>query len=211
MLAWLLKDNNLLASAVILAVIALFVVVALYREKIGNLIDRLSPGSDAKAQPVTAQDDQPSAIRIPINIEPDSKEARKLADRWLSDLQNSSLDDAKKVEQACILGANMALRADFEIRYRILWGSQMDAILALRQKGPHPLDPYYQNFLERMGEQRESIEAAGVKTSFEDWVGFISRQPNSLVRLEGGVAQITELGDAFVEHTAKTAKFLHSY
>ncbi len=54
MLAWLLKDNNLLASAVILAVIALFVVVALYREKIGNLIDRLSPGSDPKAQPVTA-------------------------------------------------------------------------------------------------------------------------------------------------------------
>lgn len=211
MLAWLLKDNNLLASAVILAVIALFVVVALYREKIGNLIDRLSPGSDPKAQPVTAQDDQPSAIRLPINIEPDSKEARKLADRWQSDFQNSSLDDTKKVEQACILAANMAMRADFEVRYRILWGSQMEAMLALRQKGPHPLDPYYQKFIERMGEQREGIEAAGVKTSFEDWVGFISRQPNSFVRLEGGVAHITDLGDAFVEYTGRTAKFIHSY
>lgn len=107
------------------------------------------------------------------------------------------------------MAANAILRAEFEIKYRIIFRSQLEALAGLRQKGPHSLDPYYQSFLSRVEERREEVAAIGLRTEFEAWVGFLTALNVPYIEIDAGIARITERGDAFMEFTARSSSQNH--
>lgn len=210
MLAFLFKDSNLLAAAIILACLVVLIAIAMFRRKIGNLLDRLWPRPESDAPPVSQQKAETNSFGMAPNVIPESKLAVALAARILNDMEKAPVPPEEKLRLVSVLAANSILRSEFEAKYRIIFRSQLDALTGLRQRGPHSLDAYYQSFLLRAEERKEEVTAIGLQTSFEAWVGFLTTVTAPYVEIEGGVARITERGDAFMEFTTRAGPMNHS-
>lgn len=209
MLAFLLKDSNLLAAAIALACLVVLIAIALFKRKIGNLLDRLWPRPESEPTPVTQQKTESNSFGVTPNIVPDSKHAIALAVRIISDMEKSPISSEERLRLVSVLAANHILRAEFEGKYRGIFKSQMEALAGLRQRGPHSLDPYYQAFLARVEERKDEVTAIGLQTSFEAWISFLTSLNSPYVEIDGGIARITERGDAFMEFTIRAGPTSH--
>jgi hypothetical protein len=209
MVSFLTRDMNLLGVALILLVAIIACFLFMYRNEIRSLINRLWAPPEAVKSQVAQQPSETATLRATFQVDPESKAAASVAAMILTDVLASASSQDEKMQTLANLAANGFLRAEFEHKYRLIYKSQLEALTALRQRGPHALDEHYQVFLKRVEERRSEIDAHGVATSFEDWIQFLTAMKYPYVVLDAGIASITERGDAFMEYASKTVPFNH--
>ncbi len=197
------KNTNPVAISFVLIAALIFIVVLIYKKQIGALIDRISPQPVSAALQLQQQVSNPPQVAQAImQIVPESIAAQKFYERVLVDF--SAIDIEERCKLLAVWGANNFLRWDFESAKRIIFQSQLDALLNLRQKGPHPLAEYFESFQNRLKKHRE-LNPDVIEIDFEAWVGFLTNG-HLFITVNGGVAAITERGDAFIQYLNTTPK-----
>ena len=131
------KDMNLLGIAGILLAVVLLLFLILYW-RIENLIDRLWARPEQDQPQVTSQSSEPPSFKPTPNIVPESRAATSLATMILDDVTAAPVADGEQKRLLAVLAANCVLRAEFEFKYRVIYGSQLEALSALRQRGGAP-------------------------------------------------------------------------
>ncbi len=201
--------SNLTAAAVIGTVVVLGIILVLFRANIQGAIDRWNvqslPALGHEIAPAQSEAAKPQNF---INLKPDNAEARDRTTELATILENSSHTPEQKLALALIDLANKDLRLEFEMTFRIIYGSQFDALRALRQEGPQPLAKFHQLFLGRV-EASYPEPPASHTTDFETWVGFLTRGAHPLISLDGGMATITRTGSEFLAYVAGFATAHH--
>jgi hypothetical protein len=199
--------NALFANLSSLAVLAGLVLAAvflwIYRTEIRGLLNRLGthPPLAAPQQLPSPQREAIGHAAPDVDLRPDSAEAGEEAARLAKILADKPLPAERKLELALIDLANHMLRLEFEMTHRGIWGSQLEALLALRKEGPQPLARFHEAFLERIKQSLPELPS-DAKTDFETWAGFLTRRPHPYVVIEGGVARITRRGEEFVRYAS---------
>jgi Na+-transporting methylmalonyl-CoA/oxaloacetate decarboxylase gamma subunit len=207
---WKVVADNISAVAIGLVglVLLLFVFLIIFRKQIGSLLDRALPHSlSPDVQTLQIQEQKPEPHRAALQIVPDSKAAQQLSDKIKNDFSTASLDQGYHL--VSILAANNILKWDFESKKRIIFQSQLDALSNLRQKGPHALSAYYEEYRIKMDKHKEMNPSVSIQTDFETWVSFLTS--GEYVEIHGGIAEITDRGDAFMAYIALTARAIYNF
>lgn len=194
--------SNLTATAAIGIVVILAISLVLFRPNIKSAIDRLNaqPPTVLGSETAPAQGETPKPQNF-INLQPDNAEARDRAAELTAILGNSSHTAEQKLTLALTDLANKDLRLEYEVVFRNIYGSQFEALRALRQEGPQPLAKFHQSFLDRVAIAYPELPSSH-KTDFETWVGFLTIGAHPLISLDGGIAAITRTGSGFLAYVA---------
>jgi hypothetical protein len=196
-----------LATIVVCATIVFFIV--LFRGELRGLLNRLwaQPAPESPEQPPLPQRELPVSQSVAATeiLQPDTKEAEQVANRIRQIFTAQTWPDGRKIENLIVMCANISTRFDFGVMYRTIYGSQLEALLALRKDGPQAIGKYHDAFIDRVKSRWPDALPPGAKLDFETWVGWLANIPIPYVTIEGGIASITPRGDAFLTYLSFAA------
>lgn len=198
-----LLANNLTAVTALAAIAAVSFFLYLFRKELRGAINRW--GLEAPQTPDQKLSSKQTEIAPKdenlISVKSDSIEAKELASELAKILASSPYSLERQLEISIIDLANKTIRLDFEIVYRLIYGSQFEALQSLRKDGPQPLAKFHQTFLDRVqnvyGESQHKS-----RTDFEAWAGFLTNRAYPLVTINGGIARITNRGEEFLSYVS---------
>jgi hypothetical protein len=188
-------------AVVLLAAIFLWI----YCSEIRGLLNRLAthpPQSVDQSLPNPQADNSQHSLPT-LGVTPDSLAAAEHAEELLGVIKSSNHPAEKKLELTAIHLSNCILRHEYEVLFRKIYGSQLEALQALRQEGPQPLAKFYESFLERIEKHFSANYPSGIRPDFETWAGFLANSIYPYVNIEGGIARITSRGEGFLSYLSQ--------
>lgn len=119
-------------------------------------------------------------------------EAIAALERQLHDSLEREVPDGQRVDRLVRLLAEARITAAFEAAYRVIFGSQIQGLRTLNERGGAVLEGEVRKYFEEVSAKFPDVYGS---FSFEEWLGFLLRQ--GLVE-RGAKINITPLGIDFL-------------